>query len=53
MLNPMLHRQCGNLQGVTVLSVSRLGKQSGMESIRPRKLLAALVLSSSRACRAS
>ena len=38
----MLHRQCRNLQGITVLSVSRLGKQSGMESIRPRKLLAAL-----------
>ena len=33
---------CRKLQGITILSVSRLGKQSGVESIRPRKLLVTL-----------
>ncbi len=33
---------CRNLQGITILSVSRLGKQSGVEAIRPRKFLVTL-----------
>ena len=38
----MLNLTRRNLQGITIMSVSRLGKQSGAESIRPRKLLVTL-----------